>query len=125
MAGVLSMPSPPPISSSNNSMSANTSSNVNNTMNVIAMHSRTAHTHSYPATGSTFATTSTASNSNSFYQFKNIPSLRVKTNELFYRWFSQVDRASQIEELVNYIKKNNKMPKITDLASFRNVRLEL
>jgi len=51
----------------------------------------------------------------------SVPSLRIKTNELFYRWFSESERSEQIREVMNYIKTTNKIPKLNDLQSFKNV----
>jgi hypothetical protein len=48
-----------------------------------------------------------------------LPSLRVKTNEMFYKWFSDEQRTEQINEIINYIKKYNRVPKTTDLHTFR------
>jgi hypothetical protein len=54
-----------------------------------------------------------------------MPSLRIKTNELFYRWFSQPERTEQLKELIHFIKTTNRMPKITELSSFRNVKFNI
>ena len=51
----------------------------------------------------------------------NVPSLRIKTNELFYKWFSEAERSEQIREVMNFIKTTNKIPKLNDLHSFKNV----
>jgi len=53
--------------------------------------------------------------------FKIMPSLRIKTNELFYRYLSDKDRTDQIKEIIAFIKQNNLIPKITDLQSFSKV----
>lgn len=49
------------------------------------------------------------------------PSLRVKTNELFYKWLSSRERAEQLREAINIIKNTNRVPRITDLESFKIV----
>jgi hypothetical protein len=51
----------------------------------------------------------------------SVPSLRIKTNELFYRWFSESERSEQLREVMNFIKTTNKIPKLNDLQSFKNV----
>lgn len=50
-----------------------------------------------------------------------LPSIKIKTNELFYKWLSQPDRTEQIAEAINFIKQNNKVPKFAELKSARNV----
>jgi hypothetical protein len=77
---------------------------------------------------STTSSTSSSHNHNNMNYFTTtnrspmMPSLRIKTNELFYRWFSQPERTEQLKELIHFIKTTNRMPKITDLSSFRNVK---
>lgn len=63
--------------------------------------------------------TTTTNNNN----FKVIPSLRLKTNELFYRYLSDKERQDQIKEIITYIKQNNSIPKINELASFINTKV--
>jgi hypothetical protein len=55
-------------------------------------------------------------------QTRFTPSLKVKTNELFYKWLSSKERTEQLKEAIAFIKNNNKIPKITDLETFKNVR---
>ena len=47
----------------------------------------------------------------------------MKTNELFYRWFSEPERYEQIREIIHFIKTSGKMPKLSDLQTFKNVRI--
>ena len=49
------------------------------------------------------------------------PSIKVKTNELFYKWLSSKERTEQLKEAIYFIKSTNKIPKLTDLESFKNV----
>ena len=63
--------------------------------------------------------TTTNNNNN----FKVIPSLRLKTNELFFRYLSDKERQAQIKEIIAYIKLNNSIPKINELASFINTKV--
>lgn len=50
-----------------------------------------------------------------------LPSIKIKTNELFYKWLSQTDKTEQLNEAISYIKSNNKVPKFNELKSCRNV----
>jgi hypothetical protein len=50
-----------------------------------------------------------------------VPSIKVKTNEFFYKWFSSKERTEQLKEAINFIKSTNKIPKLTDLESYKNV----
>jgi hypothetical protein len=54
-------------------------------------------------------------------QARLAPSIKVKTNELFYKWLSSKERTEQLKEAIAFIKNNNKIPKITDLETFKNV----
>ena len=65
----------------------------------------------------------TTTNNNNNNNFKVIPSLRLKTNELFYRYLSDKERQDQIKEIITYIKQNNSIPKINELASFINTKV--
>jgi len=58
---------------------------------------------------------------NNYNYHHSVPSLRIKTNELFYKWFSEAERSEQIREVMNFIKTTNKIPKLNDLQSFKNV----
>ena len=44
------------------------------------------------------------------------PSLKLKTNELFFKWFTESDRSEQLKEIIQLIK-TNKITKINDLQS--------
>jgi hypothetical protein len=61
-----------------------------------------------------------ASSSINVESHHSLPSLRIKTNELFYKWFSEGERSDQIKEVINYIKTTNKIPKLNDLQTFKN-----
>lgn len=52
---------------------------------------------------------------------KTVPSLKTKTNELFYRWLSRPERTEQLKEVINIIRSSNRIPKITELKSYKNV----
>ncbi len=49
------------------------------------------------------------------------PSLKLKTNELFFKWFTESDRSEQLNEVIQLIK-TNKITKINDLQSCFRVR---
>ena len=44
------------------------------------------------------------------------PSLKLKTNELFFKWFTESDRNEQLKDLIQSIK-SNKFTKISDLQA--------
>ena len=60
-------------------------------------------------------------NSNNNNNNRLSPSLKVKTNELFYKWLSSKERTEQLKEAIQFIRNTNKIPKITELESFKNV----
>ena len=53
-----------------------------------------------------------------------LPSIKIKTNELFYKWLSQTDKTEQLNEVINFIRMHNKTPKYHELKSVRNVSLK-
>ena len=134
MAGVISTPSPPPppllnggnnsrisyINSYNNNSSYNNSSNNSSVTSGggggFGMQNLNFNNMSYihPYVGG-------ANDHHNNQHYHSVPSLRIKTNELFYRWFSEAERNEQIREVINFIKTTNKVPKTNDLQSFRNV----
>jgi hypothetical protein len=114
MAGVTSpSPAPPPPTPSASKMYSNFASSTNGQQqaNNIAMQLQ-------------YHDNSTHSNQPNYLN-KNypIPSLRTKTNELFYKWFSEPDRHEQLKEVISFIKTTNRMPKLNELQTFRNVCL--
>ena len=51
---------------------------------------------------------------------KNLaPNIRNKANEYFYRWFSENGRSAQLQEIITFIKTNNKIPKLNELQSYK------
>ena len=144
MAGVVSSPSPPPAPLLNNS-------SFNNSVNskISYLNSFSANNNSNSSNNSGGVTNNSSSSAllnnqslnfvnNNTMQFQysgvnehrqrhhhpdhhSVPSLRIKTNELFYKWFSEADRCEQLKEVMSFIKSTNKMPKLNDLQSFRNV----
>lgn len=50
-----------------------------------------------------------------------LPSIKIKTNELFYKWISQNEKFEQLAEAINFITINNRLPKSCDLKSLKNV----
>jgi hypothetical protein len=54
-------------------------------------------------------------------QPRSQPSLRIKTNELFYKWFSEHQRYEQLREIISYMKATGKVPKLSELNSFKTV----
>lgn len=50
-----------------------------------------------------------------------LPSIKIKTNELFYKWLSQTDKTEQLNEVINFIRMHNKTPKYNELKTVRNV----
>lgn len=55
---------------------------------------------------------------------KGVPSIKSKTNELFYKWLAEPERTEQLKEVINIIRNNNRIPKFSELKSFKNVKLE-
>ncbi|CAF0808674.1 unnamed protein product [Brachionus calyciflorus] len=51
---------------------------------------------------------------------KTVPSLKSKTNELFYRWLSRPERTEQIKEVINIIRNSNRIPRLNELKSYKN-----
>ncbi|RNA40148.1 hypothetical protein BpHYR1_052384 [Brachionus plicatilis] len=51
---------------------------------------------------------------------KTVPSLKTKTNELFYRWLSRPERTEQLKEVIYIIRTSNRIPKQTELKSYKN-----
>ena len=49
---------------------------------------------------------------------KFVPSTRIKTNEFFFKWISDKNK-EQLQEVANFIKLNNRIPKPNDLQSFK------
>ncbi len=52
-------------------------------------------------------------------QHKFVPSLRLKSNEFFYKWISDKERGDQLNEIISFIKAHNRIPKANDLQSFK------
>lgn len=103
--------------------------NSNNVYNQSSQHHSTVNRQgSTPAPSSQFITTSLnhqyATNSTGMLasqvaQPKFIPSLRLKSNEFFYKWISDKERGEQLNEIISFIKANNRIPKLNDLQSFK------
>jgi hypothetical protein len=132
MAGVLPVPPLNQYIAATMSSSSSSSSVSSSSSTISAVGAPTSTT---PQFKSNFLSSSSSSNkkNNSTNQqqlttttnnnFKVIPSLRLKTNELFYRYLSDKERQDQIKEIINYIKQNNSIPKINELASFINTKV--
>ena len=146
MAGVL--PSPVPLnqyiaatmSSSSSSSSVSSSTSTISAVNAVN-NFHTNHNNNFKSTFLTSSNNSCQINSNNIISsthnnnnnnnnnkknhqpvnsFKIVPSLRIKTNELFYKYLSDKERTEQIKEIINYIKQNNQVPKINELQTFNN-----
>ena len=50
---------------------------------------------------------------------KFVPSLRMKSNEFFYKWISGRERGEQLTEIISFIKAHNRIPKSNELQSFK------
>ena len=48
-------------------------------------------------------------------QTRLVPSLRMKSNEFFFKWITDRERGDQLNEIIGFIKANNRIPKPTDL----------
>lgn len=48
-----------------------------------------------------------------------VPSLRMKSNEFFYKWISGRERGEQLTEIISFIKANNRIPKSNELQFFK------
>lgn len=65
---------------------------------------------------------SLTSSSSFNYRFKKTmaevltPSLKLKTNELFYKWLTESDRNDQLKDLIDLIK-NGKVTKLNELQA--------
>lgn len=135
MAGVL--PSPVPLnqyiaatmssSSSSSSVSSSTS-----TISAVAAGSNHQNSNSNfktsfltsPSNNSCLVNTQISKrNSQPVSNFKILPSLRIKTNELFFKYLADKDKTDQIKEIISFIKQNNAIPKLTELQSFNKVKI--
>ena len=146
MAGVVSTQSPPPAPLLNNSVNARMSylnaynNSSNNNISNTSHHSFANSTSNNNGAPSGFNNTHFSNNNNMSYMhayaehssqhhafnqqqncYHSVPSLRIKTNELYYKWFSEPERCEQLREVMNFIKSTNKIPKLNDLHSLRNV----
>ncbi len=52
-------------------------------------------------------------------QHKFCPSLRLKSNEFFYKWISDKERGDQLNEIIAFIKAHNRIPKTNELQTFK------
>lgn len=58
---------------------------------------------------------SSSNNGSAMNQAKLVPSLRMKSNEFFFKWITDRERGDQLNEIIGFIKANNRIPKPTDL----------
>lgn len=58
---------------------------------------------------------SSLSNGSAMNRAKLVPSLRMKSNEFFFKWITDRERGDQLNEIIGFIKANNRIPKPTDL----------
>ena len=63
----------------------------------------------------TSSQSSSLDGSTAMSQIKLVPSLRVKSNEFFFKWITDKERGDQLNEIIGFIKANNRIPKASDL----------
>lgn len=107
MAGVAPSPTPPPSSSSLSKFaqqgftSPNTNYFINSTSSSTTTSTNAFYPNQYPM-------------SNKKLLSQQV-SLRLKTNDFFYKWFTKPERSEQLREAINFIKSTNKIPKFNDV----------
>jgi len=107
MAGVAPSPTPPPSSNSLSKFAQQAFTSPNNNYFINSTSSTTTTNAFYPNQFQII-------NSNNKKLLSQQVSLRLKTNDFFYKWITKPERSEQLQEAIDFIKSTNKIPKLND-----------